>query len=64
MLTRIEKFRKNELLDIYKRDSVLSQQEIMELKDLMNRDDDISEGAKLILLLGLGALLAYVSSKK
>ncbi|MCK5233931.1 MAG: hypothetical protein KAJ91_03880 [Candidatus Aenigmarchaeota archaeon] len=64
MLTRIEKFRKSELLDRYKRNSVLSPQEIMELKDLLNRDDELSEGAKLILLLGLGALLAYVSSKK
>jgi len=64
MLTRIENIRKLELLDRYKRNSVLFPQEIMELKNLMNRDDELSEGAKLILLLGLGALLAYVSSKK
>jgi hypothetical protein len=64
MLTPNEKMRKNELLDRYKRNLVLLPQEIMELKDLMNRDNELSEGEKLIIILGLGALLAYVLSKR
>jgi len=63
MLTDYEKQRKADLLHKYADHIQLSQVEIAELKDLIKRDEEMSDGERLLLILALGVLLAYVFKK-
>ena len=63
-LTKKEMYRKEQLLEKYRKNMFLLPQEAEELKDLINRDDSIDEALKMLAIFGLGALIGYLLTKK
>ncbi len=60
-LTEKEKQRKNELINKYKHSGRLTQNEIFELKMLIQRDNEIDDDSKMLMLFGLGAISSTLS---
>ncbi|MEM4279194.1 MAG: hypothetical protein QXP28_01980 [Archaeoglobaceae archaeon] len=42
---------------------ILNRDEIIELKNLLNKKEDLDEGLKLLLMFALGMLMGYILSK-
>lgn len=64
MLNPEEKKRKAELMEKYRRYSTLPYGEAQELQELIKRDSEMDDATKLLVLLGIGVLIAYLLQKK
>lgn len=60
MLTQQEKIRRDELLEKYEANIFMNKIEVQELISLLKRDNETNEGLKLLALVALGMMLAYL----
>ncbi len=64
MLSFSEAQRKNELLEKFRRENMLTKPEAEELKQLIQKDNSMDAAVKALLIFALGALIGYLLTRR